>query len=234
VAAVDVPVTLKFRTGWDRENKNALRIARIAEQAGIQMLTLHGRTRADGYSGDAEYDTIAAVKAQVAIPVVANGDITGPRKAQAVLQATGADAVMVGRAAQGRPWIFKEIAHHLATGTALAPPLVVQVRRLMLEHLQDHYTLYGSHIGVRTARKHIAWYTHALPGGQAGGSFRTHMNSLDSCEQQLAAVASFFDQLADHMERMPALAESPVSGQHDAPLPSGPADAQPQAEPFHT
>ncbi|HEV7856872.1 MAG TPA: tRNA dihydrouridine synthase DusB, partial [Herminiimonas sp.] len=155
VSAVDVPVTLKFRTGWDRANKNALNIARIAEQSGIAMLTLHGRTRADGYSGEAEYDMITAVKAAVSIPVVANGDITTPEKAQYVLQTTGADAIMIGRAAQGRPWIFNEIAHFLATGEHLPQPEVRQAKAWLLEHLHDHYGLYGEFTGVRSARKHI-------------------------------------------------------------------------------
>jgi len=157
VEAVDVPVTLKFRTGWDRQNKNALRIARMAEQAGIQMLTLHGRTRADGYKGEAEYDTIRAVKAAVGIPVVANGDITTPEKAKFVLDYTGADAVMIGRAAQGRPWICREIDHYLRTGELLPAPLVEEVRHLMNEHLPAHYAFYGEYVGVRTARKHIGW-----------------------------------------------------------------------------
>jgi tRNA-dihydrouridine synthase B len=189
VGAVDVPVTLKFRTGWDRENKNALRIARIAEQAGIQMLTLHGRTRADGSSGDAEYDTIAAVKAAVGIPVVANGDITTPEKARDVLAHTGADAVMIGRAAQGRPWICREIDHFLRTGTYLPEPMVEEVRALMHEHLQAHYAFYGEFLGVRTARKHIGWYVRELPGGEA---FRREMNLLESTADQLAAVDGFF------------------------------------------
>jgi tRNA-dihydrouridine synthase B len=189
VGAVDVPVTLKFRTGWDRENKNALRIARIAEQAGVQMLTLHGRTRADGYSGDAEYDTIAAVKAAVGIPVVANGDISTPDKARAVLAYTGADAVMIGRAAQGRPWICREIDHFLRTGAYLPAPMVEQVRAMMHEHLQAHYTFYGEFLGVRTARKHIGWYVRELAGGEA---FRREMNRLESTADQLAAVDDFF------------------------------------------
>jgi tRNA-dihydrouridine synthase B len=197
--AVDVPVTLKFRTGWDRANKNALNIARIAEEAGIRMLTLHGRTRADGYSGDAEYDTIAAVKAAVKIPVVANGDITTPEKARFVLDRTGADAVMVGRAAQGRPWIFREIDHYLRTGTHLPPPLVAEVRKLMDEHLRAHYAFYGEYLGVRTARKHIGWYVRDLPGGE---DFRQEMNRLESTSDQLRAVDSFFESQWKHGERL--------------------------------
>ena len=190
VAAVDVPVTLKFRTGWNRANKNALTIARIAEDAGIAMLTLHGRTRADGYKGDAEYDTIAAVKRAVAIPVVANGDITTPEKARYVLDQTGADAIMIGRAAQGRPWIFREIDHYLRTGKHLPAPYVDEVRALMDEHLRAHYAFYGEYLGVRTARKHIGWYVRDLEGGEA---FRQQMNLLESTDAQLQAVDQFFE-----------------------------------------
>ena len=199
VAAVDVPVTLKFRTGWDRENRNALRIAALAEQAGIQMLTLHGRTRADGYSGEAEYDTIAAVKAAVTIPVVANGDITTPEKARLVLEYTSADAVMIGRAAQGRPWICREIDHYLQTGTYLPPPFVAEVRALMHEHLEAHYAFYGEYLGVRTARKHIGWYVRELEGGE---EFRCRMNLLESTSDQLAAVDQFFDSQQRHGDRL--------------------------------
>jgi tRNA-dihydrouridine synthase B len=209
-AAVDVPVTLKFRTGWDRENRNALRIAALAEQAGIQMLTLHGRTRADGYSGEAEYDTIAAVKASVKIPVVANGDITTPEKARLVLEYTGADAVMIGRAAQGRPWICREIDHYLQTGTHLPPPFVLEVRALMHEHLEAHYAFYGEYLGVRTARKHIGWYVRELEGGE---EFRRRMNLLESTTEQLAAVDAFFDsqqRLGDRLQYRPASAQDNV------------------------
>jgi len=199
VGAVDVPVTLKFRTGWNRENKNALRIARIAEQAGIGMLTLHGRTRADGYSGHAEYETIAAVKAAVGIPVVANGDIGTPEKAQWVLEQTGADAVMIGRAAQGRPWICREIDHYLRTGSHLPAPLVQEVRALMHEHLQAHYAFYGEFLGVRTARKHIGWYVRDLAGGE---QFRRAMNLLESTAQQLLAVDKFFESQHSFGERL--------------------------------
>ena len=199
VRAVDVPVTLKFRTGWDRENRNALRIARIAEQAGIQMLTLHGRTRADGYKGEAEYDTIAAVKASVKIPLVANGDITTPEKAKFVLEKTKADAVMIGRAAQGRPWIFREIDHFLRTGEHLPPPMVEEVRHLMDEHLRAHYQFYGEYLGVRTARKHIGWYVQDLEGGEA---FRQRMNRMESTEEQLLAVNEFFDSQLKYGERL--------------------------------
>ena len=190
VGAVDVPVTLKFRTGWDRRHKNALRIARLAEDAGIAMLTLHGRTRADGYSGAAEYETIAAVKAAVSIPVVANGDVTSPQKAKQVLAQTGADAVMIGRAAQGRPWIFREVDHFLQTGELLPPPLVAEVRHLMGTHLRAHYAFYGEYMGLRTARKHIGWYVRDLPGGE---DFRRRMNRIEDCTEQLAAVDAFFE-----------------------------------------
>jgi tRNA-dihydrouridine synthase B len=199
VEAVDVPVTLKFRTGWDRQNKNALTIARMAEQAGIQMLTLHGRTRADGYKGEAEYDTIRAVKAAVGIPVVANGDITTPEKAKFVLDYTGADAVMIGRAAQGRPWICREIDHYLRTGEHLPAPMVEEVRGLMNEHLPAHYAFYGEYVGVRTARKHIGWYVQDLPGGE---EFRQRMNLLESTAEQLAAVDTFFKSQLRHGERL--------------------------------
>ena len=204
VNAVDVPVTLKFRTGWDRQNKNALTIARMAEEAGIAMLTLHGRTRADGYKGDAEYDTIAAVKAAVRIPVVANGDITTPDKAKFVLDYTGADAVMIGRAAQGRPWICREIDYFLRTGEYLLPPLVDEVRELMHEHLPAHYAFYGEYLGVRTARKHIGWYVEDLPGGE---EFRQRMNRLESTAEQLSAVDEFFKsqhRYGDRLQYRPA------------------------------
>ncbi|MCA8107777.1 tRNA dihydrouridine synthase DusB [Burkholderia sp. BCCIQ04A] len=194
-----VPVTLKIRTGWDREHKNAITVARLAEAAGISMLTVHGRTRADLYRGDAEYDTIAAVKAAVRIPVVANGDITSPAKAKAVLDATGADALMIGRAAQGRPWLFREIDHFLQTGELLPPPRIDEIQHVMNEHLEDHYAFYGEFTGVRTARKHIGWYTRGLSGANG---FRHRMNTLDSTREQLAAVNAFFEAqkaLSDHL-----------------------------------
>ncbi|MFT6697299.1 MAG: tRNA-dihydrouridine synthase B [Polaromonas sp.] len=196
-----VPVTLKMRTGWSESHKNAVRLARAFEDAGVQMIAVHGRTREQGYRGFAEYDTITAVKAALKIPVVANGDIDSPEKARDVLALTGADAVMVGRAAQGRPWIFREISYFLETGTHLAPPLVIEVKRLLLDHLLDHYELYGEFSGVRTARKHIGWYVKSLPGGEA---FRARMNLLESCELQLAAVADYFNDLEVSMERVPA------------------------------
>ena len=203
-----VPVTLKMRTGWCAQVKNALNIARAAESAGVQMVTVHGRTREQGYKGAAEYATIAAVKAALRIPVVANGDIDSPHKAQAVLRATGADALMIGRAAQGRPWVFREIAHYLHTGALLAPPLVLEVRRALLAHLQDHYGLYGEFTGVRSARKHIGWYVRDLPGGDA---FRARMNDIDSAPLQWQLVADYFEELAEGHERLPtAPADQPT------------------------
>ena len=203
-----VPVTLKMRTGWAQSHKNALTIARAAESAGVQMIAVHGRTREQGYKGLAEYDTIAEVKAALRIPVVANGDISSPEKARDVLAYTGADAVMVGRAAQGRPWIFRELTHFLATGTHLAPPLVADVKKLLLDHLLDHYQLYGEFSGVRTARKHIGWYVKTLPGGDA---FRARMNRLEDSPAQLEAVTEFFDDLGDRMDRIPASTDDPVA-----------------------
>jgi tRNA-dihydrouridine synthase B len=195
-----VPVTLKMRTGWCQSEKNAVVLARAAEQAGVAMVTVHGRTREQGYKGEAEYDTVAAVKAALRVPVVANGDIDTPEKAREVLAYTGADAVMIGRAAQGQPWIFREMLHFMATGTHLAPPLVAEVRDLLVDHLLDHYTLYGEYSGVRTARKHIGWYVKALPGGE---DFRARMNLIEDCEAQSAAVGHYFDQLSERMERLP-------------------------------
>ncbi|RZL64160.1 MAG: tRNA dihydrouridine synthase DusB, partial [Variovorax sp.] len=173
-----------------------------------------GRTREQGYKGAAEYDTIAAVKAAVRVPVVANGDITTPEKARDVLALTGADAVMIGRAAQGRPWIFREMAHFLATGTHLAPPLVAEVQRLLLDHLVEHYALYGEYSGVRTARKHIGWYVRGLPGGEA---FRARMNAIEDSAAQLRAVGEFFDGLADLTDRLPVHQEAEaLSGEEEA------------------
>jgi tRNA-dihydrouridine synthase B len=200
-APQNVPVTLKMRTGWCAAQKNAPVLARAAQEAGIAMLTVHGRTREQGYGGMAEHHTVAAIKAALRIPVVANGDIDSPEKAAAVLKATGADALMIGRAAQGRPWIFREIAHFLATGTHLPPPATAEVRGWLLEHLTDHYGLYGEHVGVRSARKHIGWAVKALPGGEA---FRAAMNTLETADAQLRAVASFFDELAVAHPRLPA------------------------------
>ena len=214
-----VPVTLKMRTGWCQAQKNAVSIARAAESAGVQMLTVHGRTREQGYTGHAEYDTIAAVKAAVKIPVVANGDITTPEKARDVLASTGADAIMIGRAAQGRPWIFREIGHFLETGEHLAPPQVAEVRRLLLDHLQDHYGLYGEVTGVRSARKHIGWYVRGLPGAE---EFRARMHLLDDSARQWASVAEFFDALGSTADRMPATAAAPARDEEETAPASAP------------
>jgi tRNA-dihydrouridine synthase B len=195
-----VPVTLKMRTGWCATEKNATRIARAAESAGIAMIAVHGRTREQGYKGEAEYETVTAVKRAVGVPVVANGDIDSPRKAEQVFAATGADAIMIGRAAQGRPWIFGEIAHYLETGHDAPLPRVTDVARWLLEHLEDHHRLHGESSGVRSARKHIGWTLRGLPGGEA---FRAEMNGIDSCDAQLSAVAAWFERLADVHERLP-------------------------------
>ena len=196
-----VPVTLKMRTGACEAERNALALAREAESAGVVMVTVHGRTREQGYTGHAEYDTIAAVKAALRVPVVANGDIDTPQKAREVLARTGADALMIGRAAQGRPWIFREIAHFLATGTHLAPPATREVRQWLVDHLHEHYALHGEDAGVRSARKHIGWAVRALPGGE---TFRQAMNLLDRCDAQVRAVGIFFDELADQHPVLPA------------------------------
>ncbi len=190
VGAVEVPVTLKIRTGWDKANRNAVRIGRIAEASGVQALAIHGRTRACGYTGDAEYDTIAAVKAEIGIPVIANGDITTPEKARFVLEHTGADAVMIGRAAQGRPWLFREIAHFIATGAHLAPPGSEEIRDVLIGHMHELYAFYGEYTGLRVARKHISWYTKGLAGS---ANFRHRMNQLETIPEQLQAVRDFFE-----------------------------------------
>ena len=192
VAAVDVPVTLKIRTGWDAANRNAPAIARIAQAAGIQALTVHGRTRDQHYTGQAEYDTIAAIKAQLSIPVIANGDIDSPQRAAQVLGHTGADAVMVGRAAQGRPWIFREIAHYLATGELLAAPATAEVRAILLEHLHALHAFYGEEQGVRIARKHLGWYAKDRP---ENGAFRAVVNRAQSAAEQVELTAAYFDAL---------------------------------------
>ena len=195
VSAVDVPVTLKIRTGWDKQHRNAISVARIAESAGVRAIAIHGRTRACAYTGNAEYDTIAAVKSGVRIPVIANGDITTPEKVKQVLEYTGADAVMIGRAAQGRPWIFREISHYLATGQHLPLPDVSEIHRVLINHLHDLYDFYGEYSGVRIARKHISWYTKGLVGSAA---FRHNMNQLQTTDQQMAAASEFFSELANY------------------------------------
>jgi len=198
VGAVDVPVTLKIRTGWDTAHRNGVTVARIAESAGVQALAVHGRTRACAYKGDAEYDTIGDIKASVSIPVIANGDITTPEKAQWVLGYTGADAVMIGRAAQGRPWIFREIQHFLDTGAHLPEPEPAEVRDILLGHLHNLYQFYGEHTGVRVARKHISWYSKGQRGGAA---FRQAVNRVESASAQLVLIREFFGQVIAGAER---------------------------------
>ncbi|WP_414676488.1 tRNA dihydrouridine synthase DusB [Methylibium sp.] len=205
-----VPVTLKMRSGWSADHRNAVAIATRAEQLGIALFTVHGRTREQGYGGQAEHETVAAVKAAVRVPVVANGDIATPEEARDVLAATGCDAVMIGRAAQGRPWIFREIEHFVATGEHLPAPRTREVGAWLVEHLHDHHALYGDApggTGVRSARKHIGWAVRGLPGGEA---FRARMNTLERCEQQLATLADWFDALAVDHERLPQGANDPV------------------------
>jgi tRNA-dihydrouridine synthase B len=199
VAAVDVPVTLKIRTGVAPQARNAVAVARIAEAGGVAALAVHGRTRACAFAGRAEYETIASVKRAVAIPVYANGDIDGPECAAHVLRATGADGLMIGRAAQGRPWIFREILHYLATGEKLPPPTVAEARALVVAHLDDHYAFHGPELGVRTARKHLGWYTERLPGA---ADFRREINAAESTAAQTAAVERYFDRLAGEGERL--------------------------------
>jgi tRNA-dihydrouridine synthase B len=209
VGAVDVPVTLKIRTGWDPEHRNAVRVARIAEGAGIAALSVHGRTRACGFTGAVEYETIAEVKRAVSIPVTANGDIDSPEKAREVLRRTGADAIMIGRAAQGRPWIFREIRHYLEHGETLPPPQVEEARRVVLEHLEEHYAFHGEAAGVRIARKHLGWYATGFIGGEA---FRQEVNRLETSAAQIAAVNRFFDRLASCGERLESRVNSGKTG----------------------
>ncbi len=198
VDAVDVPVTLKIRTGWDRQHKNALNIARIAADAGIAALAVHGRTRADKYQGEAEYATIAAVKAAVGIPVLANGDVTTPERARDVLQITGADALMIGRGAQGRPWIFREIAHFLRTGHHLPPPTPAEICAILCTHLAHLHAFYGECQGVRIARKHLGWYAKDQPENAA---FRALVNRAESAREQLRLTRNYFAQLEEHALR---------------------------------
>jgi tRNA-dihydrouridine synthase B len=193
VRAVDVPVTLKIRTGWDPEHRNAVRVARIAEDAGIRLLAIHGRTRACGFGGSAEFETIREVKRATRLPVVANGDIATPEEAKRVLDYTGADGVMIGRAAQGAPWIFRDIEHFLATGRRAAPPPLARIRAVLLEHLAELHEFYGPETGVRVARKHVGWYVKPLAGS---AQFREALNRIESCDEQLALVGRWFDRLA--------------------------------------
>ena len=193
VKAVEVPVTLKIRTGWDKAHRNGVQIAQIAEQAGIQALAVHGRTRACGFSGEAEYDTIATIKALLKIPVIANGDIRTPEKAKYVLDYTGADAVMIGRAALGRPWIFREINHYLETGVKLPPPSLMEIQDILLKHIENLYQFYGEYTGVRMARKHLSWYSKGQPHGAV---FRNTVNRVETCREQIDLTQAFFAQLA--------------------------------------
>ncbi|MGO1499730.1 MAG: tRNA dihydrouridine synthase DusB [Marinobacter sp.] len=192
VGAVDIPVTLKMRTGWDQDNRNALTIARMAEDIGIQALAIHGRTRADKYNGDAEYDTIAHVKASVGIPVFANGDITSPEKARMVLEHTGADGLLIGRAAQGSPWIFREILHFLETGQHLPAPPLNEVEQILSEHLSALHSFYGELMGVRIARKHVGWY---LQSHDPGKRFRSRFNALNNALEQKDSIRQYFSGL---------------------------------------
>jgi len=196
-AVPEVPVTLKTRLGWDRDHLNVPRVAKIAEDCGIQALAIHGRTRCQGYTGDAQYDLIGEVKQSLRIPVIANGDITTPEKTKLVLDRTGVDGIMIGRAAQGRPWIFREIAHFLATGEHLPPPQVAEIHRVLLGHLHELYAFYGEITGVRVARKHISWYTKGLVGS---AHFRHAMNQLQTVDEQIEAVNTFFGQLLLHSQ----------------------------------
>ena len=195
VSAVEVPVTLKIRTGWDKQHRNAVTIAHIAQESGIQALAVHGRTRACAYMGDAEYDTIAEIKSRVAIPIIANGDITTPEKAKHVLDYTNVDGIMIGRAAQGRPWIFREVDHYLKTGEHLAEPSLEEIRDILLGHLSNLYGFYGEYTGVRMARKHISWYSK---GQRHGAAFRKEINQAETVEKQLSMTQTFFDQLIEN------------------------------------
>ena len=204
VAAVSIPVTLKIRTGWNPQNRNAVRVAQIAQSAGIKALSIHGRTRACAFIGDAEYNTIAEVKSRIGIPVIANGDIDSPEKARDVLRRTGADALMIGRAAQGRPWIFREIQHYLTSGRHLPAPQITEIRDVLIQHLHDLYALYGEQGGVRVARKHIGWYVRGLAGAF---EFRRSMNKLETARQQLVAVEIYLAGLAACGDRLTYIEE---------------------------
>ncbi len=198
VGAVNIPVTLKIRTGWDTANRNGVNIGRIAQESGIQALAVHGRTRACAYRGDAEYDTIADIKQAITIPVIANGDISSPEKAKFVLDRTGVDGVMIGRAAQGRPWIFREIEHFLRTGETLPEPSIMEVRDILINHLHNLYDFYGEYTGVRMARKHISWYSK---GQRHGGAFRQAVNRVDSIEEQLKMTEEFFERVQQDIQQ---------------------------------
>jgi len=189
VKAVGIPVTLKIRTGWSPENKNGVLIAKLAEAAGIQALSVHGRTRSCFFKGEAEYDTIAEIKAAVKIPVIANGDIETPEKAKQVLEKTGADGIMIGRAAQGCPWIFQSIAHYLKTGEKLSEPTNLEIKKILLGHLDNLYQFYGSELGAMVARKHVSWYSK---GQSHGAQFRDHFNRLERPDEQTLAIEQFF------------------------------------------
>ena len=204
VAAVDIPVTLKIRTGWNLQNRNAVRVAEIAQSAGIKALSIHGRTRACAFVGDVEYDTIADVKSRVSIPIIANGNIDSPETAREVLRRTGADALMIGRAAQGRPWIFREIQHFLLFDCHLPAPEITEIRDVLVQHLHELYALYGELGGVRVARKHIGWYVRGLAGAT---EFRQTMNKLDTTQQQLAAVETYLAALASCGDRLTYIEE---------------------------
>ncbi|MBI1195828.1 MAG: tRNA dihydrouridine synthase DusB [Gammaproteobacteria bacterium] len=197
VGAVNVPVTLKIRTGWDTENRNGVRIAKIAEDCGIQLLAVHGRTRACAYRGEAEYETIATIKAAIGIPVIANGDITSPEKARTVLDHTGADGIMIGRGAQGRPWLFGQIDHYLKTGELLPDPTPAERHAIVIEHLDALYEFYGEHVGIRMARKHIAWYSKGLQGAAA---FRQAMNRFETVAEQRQFTDEFFTGAQEDLE----------------------------------
>ncbi len=198
VTAVEIPVTLKIRTGWDTANRNGVTIARIAQESGIQALAVHGRTRACGYSGDAEYDTIAAIKQAINIPVLANGDITTPEKAKLVLEKTGVDGLMIGRAAQGRPWIFRELEHFLLTGEKLPEPHITEVRDILMGHLHNLYEFYGERTGILMARKHISWYSK---GQRDGASFRQAVNKVETMDEQLKMTEAFFEHLQQNLQQ---------------------------------
>ena len=205
VKATNLPVTVKTRLGWDDDSKFVVSTAEKLQDVGVEAISIHGRTRKQLYKGDADWTLIGEVKnnPRMHIPIFGNGDIDSPQKAQQVLQLTGADAVMIVRAAQGRPWLFREIHHYLAHGTQLAPPLVAEVKRLLMHHLEDHYSLYGSFTGVRTARKHIAWYVHGLSGAT---EFRQHLNAIEDCQKQSLAVADFLDAIGQKADRLTYLA----------------------------